>query len=271
MSILKKYLEDLKNKRKSFDDKCKAEEGSERFIKAQKHTKSLIFEHYIPTVHEVSFATTRGKHIYDQFLSIRFLDNYLESIVGIYFLAEQGLHNLAKREMRFLLESVLKHWYVDQIMMDSTFEDKIAKYDEIVPRSSIDFAEKIHHYVLKDNIVFNASVQGLYKELCAYTHASLKQMNTKIKRAEKGEYLGFTSAQEIEEVNRLIFRTLEICVICHFNACGPSTTGDLFIQIYDHDPKWKFHQSKFIKEVSDSYNYKHERKSKLEKENKDEV
>jgi hypothetical protein len=255
-------INEIKERFQFFLDLCKKESETKRYSDATKHTKSLIFDGYIETLREISFQTIRGKHIFDQFLGIRFIDSYIESCVGIFFLIEQGFINLAKRELRFLLESVLKHKYLDQIMMNDSFEDKMKKYDEILPKSSMEFVKDFKHYIACDNVSFFASSQSIYRELCAFTHASKKQMEHKINKSKRGEYLGHTAAKEIEEVNKLIFRTLELCLVCHYNACGPSTTGDLFILSHDTDSSWKFHKSDFIKAISDSYNYKAERQAK---------
>ncbi|MGZ3724561.1 MAG: hypothetical protein ACXWQQ_02135 [Pseudobdellovibrio sp.] len=255
-------FDDIKNKRKNFAALCDSESESTRFKNAIKYTNTLILSNYISSVHQISFATTRGKDIYDQFLSIRFLDVYIESSAGILFLVENGLINLAKRELRFLLESVLKHSFVDDQMMKNKFEEKMEKYSEMFPYSNVDFVQNMKHYVEVDNVAFYSSVKSLYKELCRYVHTSKTQLNEKLEKSNKGHHLGFVSAEEIEKLNKLIFRTLEICLVCHFNACGPSTTGDLFINIYDNEPDWKFHKSGFVKKISDSYNYKAERNNK---------
>jgi hypothetical protein len=44
-----------------------------------------------------------------------------------------------------------------------------------------------------------------------------------------------------------------------FHGFGDSMSGDLFIQLLDDNKKWKFHKSKYVKEYSKNFDYKHER------------
>lgn len=78
-------------------------------------------------------------------------------------------------------------------------------------------------------------------------------------RAERGEHLGFEGPSTLEAFNRLASQTLDLVVVLIFEGIGPAFAGDLFIQLFDDMPEWKFHRTRFTREVSHFFDYKHER------------
>lgn len=246
---------------KHFSIKCSEEKSTERYQNALRRLDNVIWKSFIPTIRTILFASTRSD-LYVNFLSIRMIDELLESAVSILFLADQGFINQCKRELRFTLEASLKYWFINQQMMGSAFEEKMLKFNEILPNSSLNFLDKIDIYGLPEKNDFKAATNCLYKDLCKYVHASNSQSSERITKSSRGEYLGFTSSEEIEDLSKLVFQTFDIILSCQFSALGPSMTGDLFINVYDDQTEWAFHKGYFVSRISKSYDYKYERKNK---------
>lgn len=258
----RKFFKDIEQKQELFSIKCSSERSSKRYQDAVKYLASIIWKSYVPTLQIISIFTTRGKEIYDQFLSIRMIDSFLESSVSIIYLVEEGFINQCKRELRFHLEAVLKFWYLDQEMMGHSFDAKMKRYNEILPNSSLEFLDRIKIGGLSPENDFKGVANSLYRDLCKYVHASEYQSLERLGKSERGEYLGYTSAEEVEDLCKLAFRTLDIALACHLSACGPSTTGDLFIHVLDKQADWKFHKGYFVQQISKSFDYKLERQNK---------
>jgi hypothetical protein len=67
-------------------------------------------------------------------------DDLLESVAAVPALTREGIFNVARRELRYLLEATVKYVYVDQqLASDASLEDRIRLLSDNtkVPRSSI--------------------------------------------------------------------------------------------------------------------------------------
>ncbi len=112
------YFEQLaREMRNSLKDKMtKHQEDvleSQQFKQEVKYLSDFSFD-FIQTTRTISFYSLRAKHIYDNFLTIRSSDDLLQSVVGIRDLVVNGVHNMTKREIRYLIEMTTKYLVVDQ-------------------------------------------------------------------------------------------------------------------------------------------------------------
>lgn len=63
----------------------------------------------------------------------------------------------------------------------------------------------------------------------------------------------------LADINKLIFRAYDIILMMIFHGYGHSMSGDLFVQLFGDNIKWKFHKGKYVKDYSKNFDYKHER------------
>jgi len=63
----------------------------------------------------------------------------------------------------------------------------------------------------------------------------------------------------LADINKLTFRAYDIILTLLFIGFGHSMSGDLFIEIYDTEPKRKFHKGKYLRQYSKLFDYKTER------------
>ena len=88
---------------------------------------------------------------------------------------------------------------------------------------------------------------------------SRRQIEERLELARKGRSLGFETPEELRKIGRLMFRTYDIALALYFHGYGLSMSGDIFIEVLDDLPEWKFHRGKYVEVVSAYFDYKHER------------
>jgi hypothetical protein len=219
---------------------------------------------FIHAVRAASFAFTRYPENGNWLLQ-SFMDDFLESALAIFALAQQGVFNVGRRELRYLIEAAVKHVYVDQQLPDDTpLEDRLTYLGNTanVPRSSVSAIEKITIRMLQDPPNLAGAVASGFASLSGYTHISTKQLEERVRRASRGEFSGFEGAKTLEAFNRVLVQTYDIVLALIFEGIGPAFTGDLFIEVFDHEPKWRFHKTAFVSEMSRFFDYKHERETR---------
>lgn len=102
-------------------------------------------------------------------------------------------------------------------------------------------------------------MHSAFGNLSGYTHMSVKQLDERLKRAEEGEFIGFESPAIVRAFNKLLAQVYDLALTLLFEGIGPSFTGDVFVQVLDSKPDWKFHKGRFMADVSATFDYKAER------------
>lgn len=219
---------------------------------------------FIYAVRAASFAFTRypasGKWLLQSFM-----DDFIESAFAILALAQHGVFNVGRRELRYLIEAAVKHVYVDQQLPgDTPLSDRLAYLADTsnVPRSSVSPIEKVTIRMLEDPSVLAGAVTSGFGSLSGYTHISITQLEERVRRASRGEFSGFEGAKTLDAFNRVVVQTYDIVLALILEGIGPPFAGDIFIEVFDHKPKWRFHKTPFVSEMSRFFDYKHERKNR---------
>lgn len=258
MDSLRRYGAELKKRQEDFEKII----NSQHYKQEQKFLRDFIKD-AVETIREISFYSTRAKYIYDEQLTIRASDDLIQSSIGILFLVENGIHNIAKREIRYLLEMTAKYLVVDQECSVGNLASRTQYLHDSIPNSSIDVVDRlVLPFDENTNKEFKNDIKDVFYKACAFTHPSQKQIEEQIRNSEKGIYIGFETAKMLDSVNRTVFRAYDLILTMLFTGFGQSMSGDLFIQIYDNNPKWKFHKAKYVKQYSKLFDYKAERQQK---------
>lgn len=257
--ISKKIKEEMSEKSKQHQEKVI---DSQQYQQDIKLFSDLTFD-FIDSIRLISIYSTRAKDTYDRYLTIKASDDILQSAIGIRALVLDGIHNMAKRELRYLIELSVKYLIVDQELMRTSIEDKTKYLKENIPNSSIDVIERMRTHFnptlekdLKDEIT------DFYYKSCAYVHPSQRQIEEQLKKYSKGSTIGFESAKELSDITKLVFRAYDMILVILFTGFGQSMSGDLFINVFDENKKWKYHKGKYTSRYSSIFDYKHERKEK---------
>ncbi|MDY0390967.1 MAG: hypothetical protein RBQ88_08610 [Desulfobulbus oligotrophicus] len=252
-----------------------------RAVKIDEHKKLMESDQYREQVTRLSrllkgaveglqtcwLMSTRSSALSDETLTFRFIDDAIFSLVGISSSISNGAHNPARREMRYLLESVCKHYHVDSSprVGGRSLSDKLDDLKANVPRSSINFVEGQEFFAL-DNAKtkeLRSDLKNIYSQSCKYVHRSKEQIDEYLAAVSRGSSPGFESVSEFRAMNREFARLCDVVIYLSLAALGPSgLAGDVFVHGLDEDKTWPYHKTKYCKVLSDYYNYKAERGSK---------
>jgi hypothetical protein len=198
----------------------------------------------------------------------RFTDDLLASALGILQLVREGIQGPARRELRFMLELAIRNLYVDTVFAsrETPLATRLAYVERGLGQEDVKLLSQMPlSLYLSNPAQFKRATTLLYGELSRFTHPTHDQLAQRLEQAEHGIYLGFETAAELESFNDLLRRTYDTLLVYLFEALGPDSTGDVFIQVLDERADWPFHATRFIPEVSRSFDYKHERSERRER------
>lgn len=234
------------------------------FANACKRSEKLMID-YALGLHAVSLMSTRSPTYAQERLSIRIFDLLLESAVSTWALIRDGMLNPARREMRFLLEASVKAWWCDSVAPGSSVQDKVAFIDDLGSARFREIVETLHPRLLDDETRGNLFqlATNLYGVLSTRVHASTPAIGVDLRRFERGEYLGFESIGDVDRANDLFSQVLDISLAAVFESFDEGLVGDMFVHVFDDNPKWAFHKTTLMKCISAHYIYKAERRPDL--------
>ena len=232
---------------------------------AQLRELAALTDGFLHAVRLAWFASTRDPAT-RQWLFWRFTDDLVASSIGVASLVREGVDRTARRELRFMLELVIRNLYVDTefATRDTPLETRLAYVDQKLGNEDVGLLAQLplSQYVADPESLKQAT-KRLYGELSKFAHPSYDQLVQRLQEAERGVYIGFETAIELESFTDLLRRTYDILLIFVFEALGPSSTGDVYIHALDALPDWPFHETRFTSEVGPTFDYKSERQRKL--------
>jgi hypothetical protein len=236
--------------------------ASEPFVAQTKRLQRLT-EGVVFGIHAM-WMMSRRSNKYDEFMSFRFIDDTLQSIVAVWSLANEGQLTVAKRELRYLLETASKHVYADLKLIGKPLAKKIAFLADEVPSSSVSFVEdfRLCSYSSLDNKAFMDEIKSQYSSLCRYVHRSPEQVKESLRLLTRGISPGFETAKQVEFFVRELERVYDVLLVLMFNALGLDLAGDVFVHALDDDCKWPYHKTRFTKLLSKEFDYKAERRAR---------
>jgi hypothetical protein len=236
--------------------------AGKRYTDARLHLARLV-QDFATALRVSSLAFTRYPHSVNWLLQ-NSIDDLLESAIALPALLDVGAVNVARRELRYMVEASVKYVFVDQRLPSEALLDERLRYlgdNSKVPRSSVTPIDELKLWMLEDDRVFRGAVKQSFGALSGYVHPSERALDERFARAERGESSGFEGPGVVEAFNRLASQTLDVVLVLVFQGIGPTFTGDVFIQLLDDRADWKFHRTRFSSEVARSFEYKVERRS----------
>ena len=257
---LKELAEQVRKQRQEMAESHQKVLESPEYQAEWKHIEGATF-HFIQAVHACFMMSRRAPDIYDQMLMFRLTDDLLQSCIATLFLIQNGMHNPAAREIRFMIESGVKQLFVDQQKSSQTFDEKLRFLHEEVNHSSISMVSelKLEAFDTASKKEFCDELTDVYYKQCAYIHPSQRQIEEMVAHAESGKPLGYKTADELRTIGRLMFRLYDMLLVLHFHGIGLGLAGDVLVEWFDDEPKWKFHKGKYTKRLSSYFDYKVER------------
>jgi hypothetical protein len=240
-------------------------EDSERYQAARTRRARLLGD-FVLALRAIWVVNTRDPASPRQLLQ-NTSDELLESVVAIGLLAEQGIFNAPRRELRFMLEAAVKYAYVDQESPAKAGLRGRSRHlgdTQRVPRSSIEPIKELKLSMLTDPTAFRAAASSAFGALSGYVHPSRPALTERFARVGRGEYSGFETARALEALNRTTAECLDLVIVLLFHGIGPALTGDLFVHWLDEEEDWTFHRTRWVAEVSRFFDYKVERQVRVD-------
>lgn len=189
----------------------------------------------------------------------------LQSSLAIPFLANEGLLSVCKRELRFLLEASIKLAFV-QTNFSTSIEDKLIKFQKELQSTNIGIKKLVPLKLLQPSSVPRLlELTGrLYGETSGYVHLGPKQINERIASVRKGRSPGMEGIDDQRTLNRLVFQVYCVTLVFLLHSVPEFVVGDFMVEDDGSTVQWLFMKSEFMAEIDSNFDYKHERKSRLE-------
>ena len=210
-------------------------------------------------------AATRAPNFVERSIFLRSVDDLASSGIMAAFAFGEGGLNAGRRELRFLLELAVQAAYTDSQMGNADFDTHVAFFERKTKHNSVDHITDLEFPMVGDmEADYRAAVTRAWATASSYVHPTPKQLREKLQLRAKGISPGFETAQELTQCADALFDAAALVVVLAFHVVGPSFTGDLIVDGLDGRDEWPFHASRFVAAVDASFDYKHERQSRLE-------
>jgi hypothetical protein len=209
--------------------------------------------------------SSRHLPILDGLLMYSATDEVIESVIAIRSLVQNGVHNVVRRESRFLLEQAVKLLYVDQQLPSVETHSRDERLDYLadeVSRSSIEPVARLPIIMggARTDQDYRDAVKSHWAKMAGYVHPSKAQTEERLGRAARGAYIGFEDAKALDRVVAELALTYDLLGVLWLMAAGPSAAGDILLEL--DQPGWVFAKSSWLANMSRFFDYKSERRQK---------
>lgn len=220
----------------------------------------------IQTIRLCEIAASRWQEFPEKYLLPRHFDDIVEAALTAQLAIENGALNPARRELRYMLEVAVNIAYVDEKCAKESFEERIKNYrSKSVNKANVEQVFDLPLRLLgRNKESFALSVRDAWVRASNYVHLTKRRIDEKLQLRELGISLGFETIDMLKEVVAEVHEACSIVVVLTFETIGPSFTGDVLVESLDEQDNWAFHASGYVAMVDSHFDYKHERKDKIE-------
>ncbi len=209
--------------------------------------------------------TQRNPEYVDNHLLHFLADDYLESVGITPYLVRQGVHRPVYREARFLLEMSIKMAYIQQKDYNLPSIKKIKHFKKVLKSPKITLMRDVDLNLLKDElkISFLEECGRLFGFSSNFIHLTSGQILSRIKLIEAGRSIGNESPEDLEELNDFLERIYAISIVFMMHSVPSYIAGDWLVEKDGSTIDWYFIKSKYIAAIDEKFDYKHERRERL--------
>ena len=218
------------------------------------------------TLRLCQFAASRWVDFHEKYLLPQHFDDLAEAALTAQLAIENGALNPARRELRYMLEVAVNIAYVDEEMSKASLLERRDFYkSKQVKKINVDQVSKLPFRLLEEHKEsFAQYTKKAWVRSSNYVHLTKRQMDQKLELREKGIALGMETVEMLKEVVSEVHEVCSIVSIIIFETIGPSFTGDIFVDNLDSHDHWTLHANGYIALVDSYFDYKHERKDRLD-------
>jgi hypothetical protein len=180
-------------------------------------------------------------------------------------LAKEGGISVAKRELRFIIESSIKMCFVHQKRYNSTVQAKLTEFDTELSSPSISIKRDLNLNMLPVDLrdTFSEEIGRLYGKMPGYVHLTPNQIMERIAAVDGGRLLGREGAAEVQELNDLISRGFAASLVLLLHSVPEYVAGDWLVDADGSTQDSYFVASRYISGIDSYFDYKHERQASL--------
>jgi hypothetical protein len=158
--------------------------------------------------------------------------DFIQSAVSIQSLTMEGMHSVAKRELRFIVESSIKICFVQQkAAHGSTVADKLGQFDSELSSQRISIKNNLDLSLLPAPLQaeFNEEVGRLYGLTSGYVHLSPAQIRERIDAVDAGRAIGREIVADVVKLNEMASRCLAVSLALIFHSVPDWVAGDWLV------------------------------------------
>jgi hypothetical protein len=209
--------------------------------------------------------TARDPQYAENHLLFYLAQEFLQSSVSLVSLGMEGLISVAKRELRFVIESSIKLCFVQQRDYGSTVAQKLSKFEKELSSRRISIKENLDLHMLPEGLrpIFIEEVGRLYGQTSGYVHLTPSQILERIASVNAGRTPGHETADDVEQLNMLVSRGLATSLFLIYHSIPDYVAGDWFVENDGSAMKWYFMASQFLAGIDSFFDYKAERVERL--------
>ena len=243
----------------------KAEELPEPLASSVAQAERFTFA-FLNALRFVVQDASRDPGYFDSHILSYAAQDYIQSTMAFPLLIREGIHNVVRRELRFLLEMSIKICRIQQQDRTGKVEEKLTKFIETFDTTNISMQKQLPLKLLPDveRTKFIKEVGRIYGETSSYVHWTSSQVAERIDLVDAGRTSGFESADDVDKLAVLLARTLSCCLVFLLHSVPEYVSGDLLVEIDGSSRRWAFSESMFLAHMDEYFDYKHERQKVLD-------
>lgn len=226
----------------------------------------LLARSYLAAVSFTARDTARDVSYWDNHLLSYLANDFIQSALAIVALGTEGMPNVAKREIRFIVEASIKICFVQQKCYASTIAEKLQRFDKELASPNISLKQNLELTLLPEELrqAFGKEVGCVYGLTSNYVHLTPSQIKERVTAVDAGRIGGKESALDFEALISLVERGLAVSLTLLFHSVPEYVAGNWLVEPDGTTTTWVFAESKFIAGIDSHFDYKHERQDKLD-------
>ena len=199
---LAETMRSIRKERQRRSDEHAALRASDAYQGAMRQVDRYIFDYGVG-INAIELMATRNPAYFDDLISLRIKPHLVQSMIAASHMIQEGLHDPARREMRFLVEAAVKALWLDQgspplrgdqgagpVLPPMTVAEKVAALDGL-GRERFDQVVESLRFGMLDAAAgdqFRQTAKSLYGTLSTTTHVSSRNVERDLANFDKGKH-----------------------------------------------------------------------------------
>jgi len=258
-------------------DEHTAYRESEPFRAAVGRIDRVVMDYGV-AINAIDLMATRYPPFFEERITLRIKQQFVESLVAIATAVKEGLYNPARRELRFLLEASVKTLWLDSGCptvgdatnaspkpRPTTVDEKVASLDDLGRERFGEIVGSLRFRLMDDagSAAYRQTAVSLYGRLSTHVHISSNIIARDLKGFDRDRDFGFETIADVNAIIDLARQVLDLALASHLEAFDEGLVGDIFTSLLDDMQRWSFHKTPLVAAVSRHFDYKAERQPGL--------